>query len=330
MPGQSKSDVRKLLFERYAANLQLVKETGRLITNPNISNVFICPLCLRGFTEKALSFPNSLSIEHVPPKLAGGKVSLATSTLTCKPCNNKAGATTDAQLKVKLQTDDVLDLVLGSSVDAQYSLGDTPLIAGTISIIGESHIQITGDPKRTNPKYIGQIAEYIDKNIDKVRGKISINTGKTRMAEIALLKIAYLIFFRTFGYGYIMHPAVETVRRQITDFEHDHIPRTWLLLTHYLPDLPTGISTLQINNDIACFLTTYEIKTPTRTRKITVILPKPEESSTDIFSKLESFGSRKTEISYRINYINLENDFLLDKDLCLFTSIPVSILHGAG
>src|SRR5581483_11566139 len=55
---------------------------------------YLCPLCLKWFASV-----EDVSLEHAPPESVGGRE----VALTCKPCNNTAGHTIDAELR-KVET----------------------------------------------------------------------------------------------------------------------------------------------------------------------------------------------------------------------------------
>src|SRR6266496_4496157 len=101
-----KGQAVRRLFELYAHNWQVVKQHPNLRVEPNIDDVFLCPLCFKYFERKVLDYENVLTREHVPPQSLGGQD--RDCTLTCADCNHTAGSRLDRQLGLKLQTDELL------------------------------------------------------------------------------------------------------------------------------------------------------------------------------------------------------------------------------
>ena len=60
---------------------------------PGAPDCYVCPLCMRAFTRYALA-AKELTLEHVPPESLGGR----RLVLTCRHCNNRAGAKVDSQI----------------------------------------------------------------------------------------------------------------------------------------------------------------------------------------------------------------------------------------
>jgi len=78
-------DAREKIFDVFATNLTYVKTllggklSGELPDGTIIEinqPMYICPLCLKGYTKVALdqNFHNPLTLEDVPPKSLGGNV----------------------------------------------------------------------------------------------------------------------------------------------------------------------------------------------------------------------------------------------------------------
>src|SRR5687767_11812847 len=74
-----------------------------------IEENYVCPLCGVVFTRFALE-DGGLSLEHVPPKAAGGRSII----LTCRPCNNRAGHTVDAAASSRSKVQQFVESMLGT------------------------------------------------------------------------------------------------------------------------------------------------------------------------------------------------------------------------
>ena len=229
MSTSTKQKLRERLFNLHSQNLSIVKKFSNINIQPDITDSFVCPLCFRIFSRAALDISQILTLEHVPPQVFGGKDSKG--ILLCGECNHNSGTKLDRQIQIKLETDDFLSAVPGAAVEGRYSIGPNPTFVATIRIPEQNIIQIDGDAKRSNPKEKDQEIEYITSldGSQELAGKFSFNAGNRHLADIGLLRIAYLMAFRTFGYGLIFHPNMFQVRNQIRDPQAEILPRSWVL-----------------------------------------------------------------------------------------------------
>jgi hypothetical protein len=75
-------------------------------------DVYICPLCGRGFLIQAV-IDGTLTLEHVPPKSLGGKPLV----LTCKDCNNDSGHSIDSAAALRKDMESIQDIILHGKED---------------------------------------------------------------------------------------------------------------------------------------------------------------------------------------------------------------------
>ena len=132
--------LRSKLFKKYSYNLDLIKKYDFINLEPNIPKSYICPLCIRLFTEKDLdqAVKNCLTLEDIPPKSLGGKPIL----LTCKECNNESGTKLDEQLRKKLIFDEFNQKVPGSQVDAKMTFASSLSTSCALSHRGDGGLSV--------------------------------------------------------------------------------------------------------------------------------------------------------------------------------------------
>ena len=200
-----KSKKRRLLYDRFSKNLRLTKLTfensfPNISFEPDFDDGYICPICFRLFSIEALSdsYDNPLQLEHVPPGKLGGKVKL----LTCKQCNNTDGSKLESHLKQKLHEYEFADGIPDSGIDIRGRIQDEADLAAILYNQGRNNFKIIFDPnpKRSHPKHVdkwhnimatGNVPEFT----------LQIREGYPPFqAEVALLRIAYLWAFSTFGF----------------------------------------------------------------------------------------------------------------------------------
>ena len=85
---------------------------------------YACPCCLNAYGRGALADePRTLTEEHVPPKLAGGRELL----LTCAKCNNESGRVWDIHASRHQHLHDAVLGRTGDPVQATLTIGGSPV-----------------------------------------------------------------------------------------------------------------------------------------------------------------------------------------------------------
>src|SRR5687768_4713615 len=79
-----------------------------LVEKVPFSPFYVCPLCLRAFSQATVAF-GLLTCDHVPPKNVGGR----RLVLTCKSCNEQSGYALDHHAG---REDDVLSFLTGTTL----------------------------------------------------------------------------------------------------------------------------------------------------------------------------------------------------------------------
>ncbi|NJO82746.1 MAG: HNH endonuclease [Blastochloris sp.] len=168
--------------------------------------------------------PQALTLEHVPPEALGGGD--RGRILLCGVCNHTSGTKLDRQIQIKLDVDDFKNMVPGSSVEGRYYVGLNAPSVATLSISDDGHLVIKGDLRRSNPALKAKELEYLSSasSLEQFSGGFSFSSGKIEFANVGLLRIAYLLAFRTFGYSYIFHPYLQQIRDQILRPEESILP----------------------------------------------------------------------------------------------------------
>lgn len=292
---------REQLFALYAQNWSIVRRSAYLQKEkiPDIDDAFMCPLCFRIFMRQALLEPEVLTLEHVPPEALGGKN--ADAILLCKECNNKAGTQLDSQLQTMLNSRDFLEMIPGASAEGKYTFFNDVSVPATISIPEVGALNIDAQSKRSNPKNLARVNSFLDA-LDQYQSfswQFSIKTGNTLSAEINLLRIAYLMAFRLFGYGYVMHPNSLAVREQIRNPKQEILPRAWVLHHITFNEKLVGVNVIDIPRELRSFLVIFELKSRLRRHQCAVILPRLDTTGLDIYSWLQSQDGKQISFTHK-------------------------------
>lgn len=181
------------------------------------ANTYVCPICLSSFGPSSID-ERTLTEEHVPPESVGGK----RLVLTCKECNNKAGSTSDAEVHRRHELFRFAR-ALGGQGDYRgcLRLRMGPSRTNVEAEIGGREVRMTAIPKINNPTEREKLFNHLEflREHDKWDGHTFNITPQVRynarVASVGDLKSAYLAAFATFGYRYILTPALDGIRAQI-------------------------------------------------------------------------------------------------------------------
>lgn len=194
---------------------------------------YICPICGHGFDRNALD-QNYLTLEHVPPDSVGGEELL----LTCKNCNNEAGAIVDSQVARRMEHFDFYDALYSKHSDYD---GPAILEINNKSINIKLNIKSNGSGinmfgSGNDPNELRQFFENMDKKViegtwDKTKMNIKLKRGYNKwLSKVGDLRTGYLIAFCIFGYKYIFSKMLERVREQILNPKKKVLTNFWLPL----------------------------------------------------------------------------------------------------
>jgi hypothetical protein len=189
---------------------------------PDAPPLYVCPICWHGFAEGALA-PGYLTLEHVPPKAAGGKPLV----LTCRACNNRAGEGVDAEMSKAERGRAFLQGELKKPHRVKLALGELKINAD--AVVGPGGFQFFGLPRQNDPKVHAAFFEEVGR-ISKAGSSWQFTIGlpheryAAHQARVSWLRAAYLAAFARFGYRYALNPNLAIVRRQLADPKTEIIP----------------------------------------------------------------------------------------------------------
>jgi hypothetical protein len=216
----SRKNTKQRFFEVFSQNLTWVKEHPDIKFKPDFENGCLCPLCMDIFFVSDLdsTLKNYLTIEDVPPVSLGG----TPKTLTCKKCNSTSGYELDSHLLKRINELDFHMFLPNSKADVQFRLNNNKA-NGMVEIDANGTVHLKLDTKRSNP------SEYVQFNNDLTSNGITGDfktpdftiepkaKSDERRAEIALLRIAYLIAYSFFGSGFLINSGLYKVREQLNN-----------------------------------------------------------------------------------------------------------------
>ncbi len=265
------------LFDYYAADLERFA--------PKYGGHFACPLCCRVF-KKAEKLREIVAEEHAVPSQLGGRV----VTLTCRGCNSHGGATLDAHLiqRVRIEANKlpmrtrfkIGTAAFGAEMYAQRDPG-TP-------------IKITVIEKQSDPLQVKEVQRLLEEGQATINLNVKFDYNENR-SVVALVRAAYLLMFRTFGYRYVLDASAAVVRKQL----ENPVQRTAVLdgiMWRITDAVPAGstVSILQAPPSTRSFFVIMTLDKETK-HIAGVTLPPPGTDGSDLYPYLQSPEARGTK-----------------------------------
>ena len=305
--AMSSNDMKQELFKRYALNFTACF--------PGHEQLFGCPLCFRVFGIEALDEGADardpvLSVEHVVPESVGGRI----VTLTCRVCNNRDGSEIDAHLTRRFRFE-----------DSFAGLGDEPIKARLRAKGGhktqavdwhirggdQPHFVLYGVPKASHPDAPNEIlaAMHGGRSIDFLFESDFI----AARSRIALIRAAYLMLFRYFGYGYLRYGTAEIVREQIKRYDDDLFGHPGVV-TFENPPFPGEMNRLYAIYEpveLRCFFVALEAKA-VRNRYFGVIMPGLDSESSEVYKRWAALGQKTRSFSVSPLQIRYDPNHLIN------------------
>jgi hypothetical protein len=315
--AKSKQKKREEIFDLYSQNLNVVKQHPNIQITPEIDNSYMCPICYRIFIRESASTPDILTLDHIPSKKLGG--SLGDAVLLCKRCNNDAGKLFDSHLKRILDVGDFAARIPGSSLEGWYTLAEGTKLTATMVFADDGGLQILGHPERSDPKQIALEKVYISSlpPNGELGWEFGGTIGNAHFADVGLLRYAYLMLFRMFGYGAIFYQAMMRTCDQIRNPTEQILPRSWILTGLPMPDDALGISIVTEPEEARAFLVVLDLVTKRRTRHA-IVLPNSSEQGLGVYDWLLEKKQAQAEVEFTVGSLP-EDAGLLTKPRWAFT-----------
>ena len=316
MQKVSKNKIKRdRIFDIYSKNFDWVKEHPNIRFEPDISDLYICPLCMSVFDRSCTSAESltPLTLEDIPPKSLGGKPLV----LTCKTCNSKAGHDLDIHL-LNVLKEEALQNMNPNSKGKVVIEKDNNKMNGTIKITKNKETQLDLRPEISNPsntKYI--VDKILNKRFRTKTEEFSVifkKRGNLRRAEIGLLRLAYLLAFAKFGYGFIMNLNLQKIREQIQNPDKDILKQVFCLKANF-EDNYLGTSIIYEPKELFGFLVVFKLKSQNFNRNFGVILPGPTPPGMGVYSFIDNklnMNDGTKDINFLMQPFASTN-FLLDK-----------------
>jgi hypothetical protein len=186
------------LFSCYSSDLERYA--------PSYKGSFLCPLCCK-VIEKSYPLEAVVAEEHIIPKQLGGRL----VTLTCRRCNNDQGSELDANLVRRVRAE-----TRRYPFSARVQVGNGEFGAQLHLPRSQSDLlDIVWIPKQSDPRKLATAKSELASG-EEGEIHMQINFGYNHMRSLSgLLRTAYLLMFRYFGYRYVLDVSSKSVNLQI-------------------------------------------------------------------------------------------------------------------
>lgn len=298
---------KQILFDKFSTQLRILKENGFIDIELKFDKTYICPLCLKQFSEDDLisnDSKNYLTEEDAPPASLGG----SRIALTCKKCNSECGHNIDYQLKELIEHEENSKFVKGT-IQRGVVVFEGKSITVEMTSDGDGVLRALHNEKLNNPSIFPKFIKSVKKG-----GMLTFKPQKNRLdgrkINYAFHKTNYIITFSKFGYIFLLNNAYDKFREQLLNPQKEIIKYNLAihnshlkghLGTHYVLD-----------QGIKAIFNIFELKTKLTQKPYGAFLPIPIIS-------IESFvKAMETKI---VNKVAVFNKSIYDENADLFNDI---------
>jgi hypothetical protein len=202
--------------------LEISQELARF--KYGLRGLFRCPTCLCDYPIDS----KEITEEHIIPDSSGGKI----TTFLCKACNSSFGHKQTRWLSDWIELNEGNGLFHADPKKQRAQLkSDVRTLNGSLALADNGALEFRTDPRRSNP---------VDFKVywnDPKPKKIEITTklpvfSNENSLNVGFLTAAYGLWFKNFGYSFVLQSSLDIVRQQILN--PDKILMDW----NYLIETP--------------------------------------------------------------------------------------------
>lgn len=188
-----------------------------------LRGLFRCPTC---FCDHPIS-SKEITEEHIVPHSIGGKI----TTFLCKTCNSAFGHKQTRWLAdwIELNEGNGLFHVDPKKQKTKLEFNNLTL-NGSLSIAEDGAFEIFTDPKRSNPIDFKSFWDSPKRSPITVTTSLPVFNNENSL-KVGFLTAAYGLWFKNFGYSFVLQSSMNIVRRQILNPDQDLMNWNYLIET---------------------------------------------------------------------------------------------------
>ena len=211
---------------RSTSLVELSQELARF--SYDLRGVFRCPTCLRDFAVNdnlLLEEHDRITEEHIMPQSVGGRL----TTFLCKKCNSFFGANQTKWLGEWIELNEGGAPFPTDPKRQKASLKANELvIGGSLSLAEDGAIEFLSDRKRSNPRHYDELGRT--PRLPEISVSFSMPVFQNEHAlSVGFLTAAYCLWFKSFGYSWVLQRALDRVRAQILNPEQKILPWNYMM-----------------------------------------------------------------------------------------------------
>lgn len=206
---------------RSASLLEISQELTRF--KYELRGLFRCPVC---FCDHPIS-STEITEEHIIPDSVGGRI----TTFLCRRCNSTFGQRQTRWLSDWIELSESNTPFHADPKKQRAKLiADGRTVNGSLKIGPDGAIEFYADRSRTNP------ADFDAHWSGPKPSEITITTDmpvfrNENSLRVGFLTAAYGLWFKNFGYSFVLQSSLNIVRQQILNAEQDLMPWDYLIET---------------------------------------------------------------------------------------------------
>jgi len=239
-------------------------------------------------------------------------------------CNNSGGTLLEKHLVNKLNFEEALQGLASTSINGKVILQNDTELTAKINIVGDGGVYIETNPNRSKPTSVSRILSMAN-NREEI-GNFSLTLkGNYRQGrpEVALIRIAYLLAYSTFGFGFLLNFNLQMIRDQIKS-PKKKLLKHWGIISSNFPNENLGVNLIYEPKELKSFLIVFDLKTRNRSIRYGVLLPGPTDPGIEIYNWLMLPENQK--VNYCAKKIP-DDDYLKKPELAFASSTYWNLLR---
>ncbi len=189
----------------------------------------MCPVC---FKKIDIRKSNEISDAHIIPKAAGGN----RKTFLCKKCNSDFGSKQDKWFGEFIRLIESKKNIVQTQIKADSFFLCNKNVRGRFEYSPESGMEVLIHKDRNPPEINDYVLHQFQKERNKTFGFSLPILAKERMISVGYLTAAYLFWFDTFGYSWVLQSYLDQIREQILSPDKMIINNLYVLKNETIED----------------------------------------------------------------------------------------------
>jgi HNH endonuclease len=263
--------------------LEISQELARF--KYNLLGLFPCPTC---FCDYPIS-SSEITEEHIIPDASGGKI----STFLCKKCNSSFGHKQTRWLAGWIELNEARTPFHKDPKKQRARLtADGRTINGSLKIGADGAIEFYADRRRSNPADFDAHWNGPKPSQISIASEMPVFRNENSV-KVGFLTAAYGLWFKNFGYSFVLQSSLDVFRQQIRNPDQGLMPWDYLIETPAREIASPSIGLMRFGADYFPIALIYDhlviLPSPKQPHPNTT---QPSEISKKVMSFAEEIASR--------------------------------------